>query len=80
MDWAAWGPTIVSLITAIFIAGMMYGKIKDHDGHLAKHDVELDTMLTRLNFGEIEIAKLQAWRDGYNAAACKSCFEQEHVK
>jgi hypothetical protein len=75
IDWAAWGPTIVSLITAIFIAGMMYGKIKDHDGHLAKHDEELGTMLVRLGVGEIEVAKLQAWRDGYNAAAGKNCPE-----
>jgi hypothetical protein len=78
MDWAAWGPTIVSLITAIFIAGMMYGKIKDHDGHLSKHDGELGNVLIRLSAGEIEVAKLQAWRDGYNAAAARKghCEEE----
>lgn len=75
MDWAAWGPTIVSLVTAIFIAGMMYGKIKDHDGHLTKHDGELGSVFIRLSASEIEVAKLQAWRDGYNAAASKNCPE-----
>jgi hypothetical protein len=72
MDWAAWGPTVVSLVTAIFIAGMLYGKINDHDKHLVKHDEDFGSVFVRLSAGEVEVAKLQAWRDGYNAAASKS--------
>lgn len=79
INWAAWGPTIVSIITAIFIAGMMYGKLKEHDKHLEQHDDQFETMndrfdgeiealKIRLGLGEVELAKLQAWRDGYNAA------------
>lgn len=79
IEWAAWGPTIVSIVTAIFIAGMMYGKLKQHDKHLEHHDDEFESMNTRfdgeiealkirLGLGEVELAKLQAWRDGYNAA------------
>jgi hypothetical protein len=78
MDWAAWGPTIVSIITAVFIAGMMYGKQKDHTKLLDEHtekfelvDNEFDKVKTRIGLGEIELAKLQAWRDGYNAATSK---------
>lgn len=71
MDWAAWGPTIVSIVTAIFIAGMMYGKIKDHDKVLLQHTEEIEGVKTRIGLGEIELAKLQAWRDGYNAATSK---------
>ena len=71
IDWAAWGPSIVSVVTAIFIAGMMYGKQKDHDLHLAKHDTEIEDVKIRVVQGEIDIAKLQSWRDGYNAAVSK---------
>lgn len=71
MDWAAWGPTIVSVVTAVFIAGMIYGKVKDHDRILKEHTDEIDAVKTRIGLGEIELAKLQAWRDGYNAATSK---------
>lgn len=69
MNWAAWGPTIVSLVTAIFIAGMMNQKLKDHDQKFIVHDTEIEAVKVRVGLGEIEIAKLQAWRDGYNAAS-----------
>jgi hypothetical protein len=72
MIWESWGPTLVSVITAIFMAGMMYGKIKDHGEHLARHDTEIEDVKTRLGAGEIEVAKLQSWRDGYNAASAKN--------
>lgn len=75
MNWEAWGPTIISIITAIFVAGMLYGKQRDHTEHLANHDIkfaevtdEFDQIKARIGLGEIELAKLQAWRDGYNAA------------
>jgi ABC-type Fe3+-citrate transport system substrate-binding protein len=78
MNWASWGPTIVSIVTAIFIAGMMYGKQKDHTERLAAHDAkfdevtdEFDKVKTRIGLGEVELAKLQSWRDGYNAATSR---------
>jgi hypothetical protein len=75
MIWEAWGPTLVSIITAFFMAGMMYGKVKDHDRYLARHDTEIEDVKIRLGASEIEVAKLQSWRDGYNAATALRCEE-----
>lgn len=82
-NWSAWGPTIVSVVTAVFIAGMMYGKLKEHDKRLDQHDEEFDNssarvdaeieaLKGRIGLGEIELAKLQSWRDGYNAAVSRA--------
>lgn len=58
---AAWAPAVVSLVTAIFMAGMYVSKIKDHDKRLDRHE-------NTLGVHAVEIAEHKAWRDGYNAA------------
>ena len=71
MDLATWAPTLVSVATGIFIAGAIYGKQKDHTKKLEDHEEKIDHLGVRLNESEIEIAKLQSWRDGYNAATAQ---------
>lgn len=68
MNWAEWGPTVVSIITAVFISGMIYGKVKDHEKKICNLDMEVEAIKVRIGLGEVELAKLQSWRDGYNAA------------
>lgn len=67
MDWAAWGPTAVAIVTAIFIAGQITGRIKnqeitlkEHHDRLGGHDVDIKDHADRL-------ARSEAWREGYNA-------------
>lgn len=71
MDWAAWGPTIVAIVTAIFVAGQVTGRVKDQEKMLASHD-------TRLNGHDADIKSLgtrmtasEAWTEGYNAGRAK---------
>lgn len=68
MNWEAWGPTIISFITAVFMAGMLYGKLNEHGEKIDDLGTEVESIKTRIGLGEIELAKLQSWRDGYNAA------------
>lgn len=65
---AAWMPAIITVLTAIFIAGQITGRIKDQEKTLARHDHQLGEHEDRLNDHSVKIAKNDAWRDGYNAA------------
>jgi hypothetical protein len=68
VNWEAWGPTIVTVVMWVFMAGMLYNTVKDHGNKIAKLDTEVDSIKVRVGLGEVELAKLQSWRDGYNAA------------
>lgn len=72
MDLAAWGPTIVAIISAIFIAGQVAGRIKDQEKTLKRHDDILDEHGTKIDEHSIAIAEGNAWRRGYDAARSKS--------
>lgn len=64
MNWEAWSPAIVTLATAIFIAGSYSRTVKDHDKRLDGHDVEIKDLDTRMTASE-------AWADGYKAGRAK---------
>lgn len=64
MDWSAWGPTIVAVVTAIYMAGSYGRSVKDHDKRLDGHDEELKDLGTRMTASE-------AWTEGYNAGRSK---------
>ena len=68
IDWAAWGPTIVSILMAVFMAGSMFKTINDHDKRLSSHDSAIKEVADRCGVNELSLAELKAWRDGYNAA------------
>jgi hypothetical protein len=75
MDWAAWGPTIVSFITCIFFAGVVYSrqnshseKLKEHTDVLGDHKKEMDLIKQNAGNDRTRIAMIEAWRDGWNAA------------
>lgn len=71
MDWAAWGPTIVALFTAIFIAGQVTGRIKDQEKTLAEHHGRLDGHDNKLESHAISITRMEAWKEGYNAGSTR---------
>jgi len=68
MGLAAWAPTIVAGITMIFTAGLLVEKLRDVGRTQNSHGVRLDGLDKELQTAAIAIAKLEAWRDGYNAA------------
>ena len=71
MDWAAWGPTLVAIVTAIFIAGQVTGRIRSQEKTLAHHDNRLDGHDQKLESHGQSITRMEAWTDGYNAGRSK---------
>jgi len=71
VDWAAWGPTLVAIVTAIFIAGQVTGRIKDQEKTLAHHDERLDGHDTEIKDLGNRMTASEAWREGYNAGRSK---------
>lgn len=76
MNWAAWGPTIVSVVTMIFVAGMTYGRIKGQEVTLKRHDGELkenrdavenlrDEHGARIDTLELQAERSKGWREGF---------------
>lgn len=72
MNWAAWGPTIVAVVTAIFIAGQITGRIKDQEKTITDHHMRLGGHDTKLEDHGTRLAKAEAWREGYNAGRSKT--------
>jgi hypothetical protein len=68
MNWAAWGPTIVSVVAMIFTAGLMLGKLRGHDSTLGEHRTWLLGHDADLRDHGERLARSEAWRDGYAAA------------
>jgi hypothetical protein len=68
MDWTAWGPTIVSIITCIFFAGVLWAQQSNTEKRVTLHDTQLDDHTRDLTNHAIEIGKLQAFHEGYAAA------------
>lgn len=69
MDWAAWGPTLVAIVTAIFIAGQVTGRIKEQEKTLEHHDERLDGHDLKLESHGQSITRMEAWTEGYNAGS-----------
>lgn len=67
-DFAMWLPAIITVLTAIFIAGQMTGRLKHHEEVIKDHDERLNDHDERLAAHGIALAEGKAWREGYNAA------------
>jgi hypothetical protein len=72
VNLVAWGPSAITVITMIFTAGLLVGNQRDMGKALGNHAKRLDGHDLGLQAAAIAIAKLEAWRDGYNAATYKS--------
>lgn len=66
--WSAWAPAVITLLTVIFGAGKIYGRIGDQELTLKRHDDSILLHGNRLDGHDIELAKSTAWREGYNFA------------
>lgn len=68
IDWAAWGPTIVSFITCVFFAGVFYNNQFNQSKRLNAHDVQLEEHTRDITTNRLDIRELKAWGDGYASA------------
>lgn len=66
-SWAVWIPTIITLLSVLYAAGQLVGRIKDQEVTIAAHNEWLKSHDTRLGINEIAIAEGKAWRAGYDA-------------
>lgn len=78
MDWAAWGPTIVSIITCIFFAGVLYSNQNNHAAHLLEHDKQLEEHTRDITSHAVAIAVLKAFQEGY--AAAKATYDKSRAQ
>jgi hypothetical protein len=76
MDWAAWGPTLVSIITCIFFAGVLFSKQIDNTAHLKEHDVQLEDHTKELHQQSVKIGMIEAFQQGY--AAARAVYDKSH--
>lgn len=67
MNWAAWGPTIIAVISAIFIAGQVSGRIKGQEKTLVLHNTRLNGHDEDIKALAIKAAKSEGWMEGYRA-------------
>ena len=77
MDWAAWGPTIVSIITCIFFAGILYSNQNNHTVHLTEHDKQLEEHTRDIISHSVAITALKAFQEGY--AAAKATYDRSRT-
>jgi hypothetical protein len=74
-DLAAWGPTIVAGVTMIFTAGILVQSHRDLRRAQEDHGLRLNGLDKEVQIQAVAIAKLEAWRDGYNAATYRHVDE-----
>lgn len=67
MNWAAWGPTIIAVITAIFVFGKTAGRIDDQEKTLSQHHDRLGIVENKTIEHSIQIAEAKGWREGFKA-------------
>jgi hypothetical protein len=66
MTWAAWGPTIATLVAWIFIAGQVTGRIKSQEITLKEHHDRLDGHDEKLENHAERLTAAEAYQRGYS--------------
>jgi len=65
--WAAWAPTLTTIIAVIFGSGIIYGRISGQERTLKRHDDTLQDHGEQLDRHELELAEGRGWKRGYDA-------------
>jgi hypothetical protein len=68
MDWAAWSPTIVTILGWAFFTGVIWSTLRAHTLRLSEHDKQLEDHTRELTTHTKEIGEQIAFREGYAAA------------
>ena len=62
--WAAWGPTAVAIIVAIFTYGRLTQRQDDHGERLDGHDARLDKHGEHLQRVDVALVKVEEYQRG----------------
>lgn len=65
MNWAAWGPTAVAVVVAIFTYGQYSRTQSQHEKRLDGHDTQLDSHGKHLQRVDIALVKLEEYNRGF---------------
>ena len=77
-DSSSWGivsavASLVTLIGTVGVGGMMWGKLTERVGGQTKrldtHKEQIADNTTRIAGHDVQIGRLEEWKQGYNAAA-----------
>lgn len=72
INWAAWAPTIVTIVGGIFLAGMMwntYGMtLREHTEHLKAHDKLHEEARQKNQDQDVALVRLEEYQKGFAAA------------
>ena len=60
---------LITILSVAYTSGKLTQKISDSQDKLCAHDATLDRHEVRLGAHDIELAKITAWKDGFNAAS-----------
>jgi predicted secreted protein len=75
MDWAAWSPTIVTVLGWAFFTGVIWSTLKSHGSHLSEHDKQLEDHTKDITTLTVEVGVLKAFREGY--ATARAIYERQ---
>lgn len=71
MTWLAGCNLLIMVLGFAWIGGRKEQRGRDNSSRLREHDKWLDEHRVRLDGHDVELAKINAWREGYNAGARK---------
>jgi uncharacterized protein YneF (UPF0154 family) len=66
---AALGAFLASIAGAFYVSGKLTEKVSDHDERIKEHAAILEKHGDKLSEHDIELARLQAFNEGYSTAA-----------
>jgi hypothetical protein len=75
MNWAAWGPTIVSVIICVFFAGGLTASLHECIKRISAHDQQLNDHARDITALTTEVGMLKAFREGY--ATARAIYERQ---
>lgn len=67
MNWAAWAPAIVAVISALIVIGRTVGRIDDQEKTLEQHHNRIGIVENTTMQHSLQIAESKGWRDGFKA-------------
>lgn len=68
-NWAAWGPTIVAALVAVFTYGRLTQRVDQGEKRLDKHDTRFEKVDDKLEEHGEKIGKIEEWKAGIKIGA-----------
>ena len=68
MNWATWGPLVLTGVGWIFLGGIFYNRLTNVEKRTDDLEIQRDDDRKTMNAQAVKIGMLEAWKDGYAAA------------